>query len=364
MIADDGPPLAQSQATGLGLVSEHERLVAALKASRCGTWHWDIPSDVVIWDEALSDVYGIPHTQAPKNSREFLALVHPDDRARVLATLQECLTSGSEVDYEFRAVIGDRIVWIYDRSTLVRDAAGRPLYMTGACLDMTERRRIEEERNAALQHQKLLLKELNHRVKNHLQMIIGMLELKGARHKNPAVRADFEKAIARIETIADLHSRLYNDDKLGDVDMAAYLQDICDNLRASILPERKITLASEAEPVSLSVDQAVPIGLIVNELATNAIKHAFPHGRAGHVVVRLGLRGDKVALSVADDGCGMAAPKKARGGGVGRRMVDGLARQIGAEVTVTGRGGTSYEFLFEPASAAARRVDGPSIASG
>ncbi len=132
-------------ATG-GETSEHERLVAALKASRAGTWRWDIPADRVEWDEALSAVYGLPHAEAPRTSAAFLQLIHPDDRERAGQLLGALLESGSEIEYEFRAVVGDRIVRVYDRSTLVRDVDGRPAYMTGACLDVTARKRIEEER--------------------------------------------------------------------------------------------------------------------------------------------------------------------------------------------------------------------------
>ena len=120
----------------------------------------------------MSAVYGLPHEQAPRTSGEFLQLIHPDDRERADRLLGALLESGREIEYEFRAMVGDRIVWIYDRSTLVRDAAGRPSYMTGACLDVTARKQIEEERNVANEKYRLLLRELHHRVTNHLQMIM------------------------------------------------------------------------------------------------------------------------------------------------------------------------------------------------
>jgi len=99
--------------------SEHERLVAALKASRAGTWRWDIPADRVEWDEALSAVYGLPHIEAPRTSAQFFQLIHPDDRERAGRLLGVLLENGDEIEYEFRAIVGDRIVWIYDRSSVV-----------------------------------------------------------------------------------------------------------------------------------------------------------------------------------------------------------------------------------------------------
>jgi PAS domain S-box-containing protein len=324
--------------------SEHERLVAALKASRAGTWRWDIPADRVEWDEALSAVYGLPHAEAPRTSGAFIQLIHPDDRERAGRQIGALLESGSEIEYEFRAVVGDRIVWIYDRSSLVRDAEGRPAYMTGACLDVTARKQIEEERTALHEKHRLLLLELNHRVKNHLQMITSILHLKAARHSDAAVRADFQKAIQRIQTITELHTRLYRDDRFDSVDMRTYLTDLCEGLSGSVLPEAHVELVCEAAPIQLTIDQALPIGLIVSELATNAVKYAFPAGRPGKVIVRLDEDGDHAVLSVSDDGIGLPASIGKASVGIG--MVKGLAEQIGGRLDVVTEGGTRYTLRF------------------
>jgi len=328
--------------------SEHERLVAALKASRAGTWRWDIPADRVEWDEALSAVYGLPHAEAPRTSAEFLQLIHPEDRERAGRLLGALLENGHEIEYEFRAVVGDRVVWIYDRSSLVRDAEGRPAYMTGACLDVTARKQIEEERNVANGKYRLLLRELNHRVTNHLQMVTAMLGLQASRQADASVRDDFDKAIRRIHTLAGLHSRLYRDDGFDTVDMRAYLGDICDGLRGAVLPERRIELECAAAPIRLTIDQAVPLGLIVSELATNAAKYAFPGERTGKLVVRLDAVGDRATLSVADDGIGLPKTFGNPGTGIGLGMVNGLARQIGGMLTVAGGAGTVYRLDFKP----------------
>ncbi len=153
--------------------SERERLLAALKASHAGTWRWDIADDIVEWDAALCDVYGIKPKDAPTNVEQFVALVHPDDRANVWAAINGALENRKDAEFQFRAVVGDTVRWVYDRCGVVRDEAGEPSYMLGACLDITERRRIEEERNALLEKQTLLLRELTHRTKNHLSMVIS-----------------------------------------------------------------------------------------------------------------------------------------------------------------------------------------------
>lgn len=328
--------------------SEHERLVAALKASRAGTWRWDIPADRVEWDEALSAVYGLPHAEAPRTSAKFLQLIHPDDRERAGRLLGALLENGDEIEYEFRAIVGERIVWIYDRSSVVRDAEGRPAYMTGACLDVTARKQIENERNIANERYRLLLRELNHRVTNHLQMITAMLGLQASRQAEASVRESFDKAIRRIHTLAELHGRLYRDDGFDAVDMRAYLGDVCDGLRGAVLPEQRVALECRAAPIRLTVDQAVPLGLIVSELATNAAKYAFPGDRTGRLVVRLDAVGEHATLSVADDGIGLPRSPETTGTGIGLGMVNGLARQIGGTLTVESDAGTTYTLRFRP----------------
>ena len=110
-------------------------------------------------------------------------------------------------------------------------------------------------------------------------MITAMLGAAGIAQADASVRDDFDKAIRRIHTLSELHSRLYRDDGFDAVDMRAYLGDICDGLRGAVLPEQRIELECAAAPIRLTIDQAVPLGLIVSELATNAAKYAFPGNR-------------------------------------------------------------------------------------
>jgi PAS domain S-box-containing protein len=324
--------------------SERERLIAALKASRAGTWRWNIADDIVEWDDALCAVYGIAPEQAPKTSGEFIALIHPDDRETAWRSVSTCIETGADADYQFRAIVGDTVRWIYDRSAVVRNPDGTPAYMLGACLDVTAQRRIQEERDAALKRQTLLLNELSHRVKNHLAMIVGLLRLKGARQNDPQAKEDFARAIDRISTIAHLHEQLYRAEDVTLVDVPAYLGEICAGLRRSMLTDTAIVLEYELAPAYMHVDQAVPIGLIVNELVTNAIKYAFKPNQPGRIGVRFRVVGASATLTISDNGQGLdlSTPRE----GVGSRLVRDLAVQIGAAVRMVARRGVTYSFRF------------------
>lgn len=325
--------------------AEYERLLAVLKASRAGTWRWNVKSDVVDWDDALCDLYGIKREDAPKTSQEFFALVHPDDRDAASATIAACVEKGEHADYQFRAVVGNSVRWIYDRSTLTRDADGNPAYMFGLCLDITDRRRLEDERDKLLDKHTLLLRELTHRMKNHLSMIISLLRLKGARQKDPAAKQDFERAIERVHTIAFLHEHLYRKDRFDRVNVESYVDDICANLEASILGDSKISIVREIEAAELKIDQAVPLGLIVNEAVTNAAKYAFSAGQEGRILIRFRMRDGRCTLTISDNGRGLVAPSKAQG--VGIKLLRALAQQMGARVRVVNRNGLTYSFVFQ-----------------
>ncbi len=340
----NGPTQTSRRASAGISEADYERLIAALKASRSGTWRWNVKTNIVEWDDAICDLYGIKRDDAPRTSQEFLALVHPDDRAATLATITACVEQGKDADYQFRAVVGDTVRWVYERSTLTRDADGTPAYMLGVCLDVTDRRRLEDERDKLLEKQTLLLRELTHRTKNHLSMIISLLRLKGARQTDPAAKQDFERAIERIHTITFLHEHLYRNDMFERISVESYVNDICANLEVSLLSELKISIVRDIESAELSIDQAVPLGLIINEVVVNAAKHAFSPGQEGRISIQFRARDDRCTLTISDNGRGLAAPFKTQG--VGIKLLNALAQQMGARIRVVNRDGLTYSFVF------------------
>lgn len=322
----------------------HERLAAALKVSRAGTWRWRIADDVVEWDGALCTVYGIEPAEAPRNSGQFLSLVHPDDRQTVLETINQCIETRGEADFQFRVLVGEQMRWIYDCSGVVCDEDGNPAYMLGACLDVTARRRSEEERQRLQQKHTLLLREIVHRTKNHLSMVISMLRLKAGKQTDASVKQDFEQVIERIHTIAYLHEQLYQSDTFHRIQVHSYLEQICAYLEQSIFAESKVSLVRELAPAVLHIDQAVPLGLIVNEAVTNAAKYAFDPGQPGKIVVRFHRQDDRGVLTISDNGRGLSPGKALQG--VGTTLIKSLAKQIGAKLRVVSRKGLTYSLAF------------------
>ena len=212
-------------------------------------------------------------------------------------------------------------------------------------VEAERRARASEARTAAL------LDEMNHRFKNGLQAVGGVLHAEGGRMADPAARAALEDAAGRLRVLGRLHDRLHllGGRAGGPVEMPGFLDALCADLRATLAEGRPVAVRASADRVGLGAAQAVPVGLIVNEAVTNALKHAFPDGRPGAVSVRLRRHGERrLRLEVADDGVGLPAGATAAAGG-GTRLVRVLARQLGGHAAWHAGSGTTVVVAFPEA---------------
>ncbi|HET6467530.1 MAG TPA: sensor histidine kinase [Geminicoccaceae bacterium] len=204
--------------------------------------------------------------------------------------------------------------------------------------EISHSRRIQLQLQAALDEKELLLRELHHRVKNNLQTLLGILSIAEGRAPLPEARAAIRDARLRVEAMAVLQRLLYRRDRLDGVDGRAFTQQVCENIQRSY-GRPGITLELCAAELFIGLDLAAALGLILNELVTNAFKHAFPGRSEGRITVRLSQAtngSSRLMLVVEDDGCGLGAPASS---GTGLALVQGLARQWGGTWQAEGSGG-------------------------
>ena len=198
------------------------------------------------------------------------------------------------------------------------------------------------ERKAGEARQAELFDELNHRVKNNLAMVASLLQLQ-ARGSAKAVSEQLTKAAARVQGIAEVHDALTRGASRDAVDFGAYLQDLCATLRRTLITDDRIHLGVETQSVILSVDVAIALGMVVNELVTNAVKYAYPAGQAGTIDVGFRREGGQVRLTVADLGPGLPAKPTPGEGGLGMRLVRSLVDQVRGELIVHDGQGAEFE---------------------
>jgi two-component sensor histidine kinase len=198
--------------------------------------------------------------------------------------------------------------------------------------DVTEQIRLEREHAVAHEQLGMLLQELTHRVKNSLQIIAAMVRIEARSHKSGQGKAALERVSHRIDALGHLYSKLSTADTIETVDAAIYLDELCRDLIASVHKEdgTSILLKTDIGSELLPTDRAITIGLVVNELVTNAVKYAFPGETRGTVLVTLKRLSGELRLTVADDGQGLDARRA--DSGLGGRLVEGFAQQLGGRV--------------------------------
>jgi two-component sensor histidine kinase len=223
-------------------------------------------------------------------------------------------------------------------------AANRALAAENAKLQQAE-----AALSRALTEKETLLREIHHRVKNNLQVIYSLLSLQIQDKTDEQSRLLLEDARQRVKTMALVHETLYGSADLARVSARHFLQDVTSNLLGIYHGgETGISLEVSADDVSLDIDQAIPLGLIVNELATNALKHAFRGRSQGHIEITLQRSaGDELVLQISDDGIGMGAGEGPRpSGSLGLKLVEALAQQLRGEVQVSQAVGTRFSIRF------------------
>ena len=190
----------------------------------------------------------------------------------------------------------------------------------------------EQSLKSALRTKEILLREVNHRVKNNLQVVASLLRMRARSGQTAESRAAIRDAHARIEAIALVHRRIYEEGAVEEVELGVFLGELIDHLRKSLSDERlQVTVTGGLDRVRLATDRAVSLALLVTELVSNAIEHGFPGGRRGHVEIGIAVDDGGISLTVSDDGIGFDHEGERDGTGI--NLAELLARQLGGELT-------------------------------
>ena len=201
-----------------------------------------------------------------------------------------------------------------------------------------------EEKEQLLREKDLLMREVNHRVKNSLALVTSMLNLQGRTEADEKTRGALRRASQRVGTIAQVHERLYKGKQSGKLEIGGYLGALCGDLESSVGEGLGVRVRAECEPLEMDADEATVIGLIVSELVTNAVRHAFAED-GGEVVVSMERHadGEGFCLTVRDDGRGLPeAFDPAASKGLGMRVVSAYARKHGWTLEATSDGGARF----------------------
>jgi PAS domain S-box-containing protein len=301
-------------------VRESERrLDLAVGAHKVGIFDWHIPSGKAMWNAEMEEIFGIPKGSFEGHTEYFRKRVVPEDLARIEAETAAALAAGKDlVEYEFRLLRPDgEVRWIEGAARFVFDADGQPRRMVGTNVDITERKKAEE-------HQRLLINELNHRVKNTLAIVQGIAwqSFRAAGAPKSAVEA-FE---GRLRALASAHDVLTRQNwEAGPI---AHI------IAEAVAPHHDGRVTADGPAVDLDPKAAVAVGLAMHELATNAVKYGALSSAAGRVDVSWTAEAGKLRLTWRESG-GPPVKKPAQRGFGARLLEQGLAEELRGSVRLS-----------------------------
>lgn len=241
----------------------------------------------------------------------------------------------------------ERIIAWYN--TVLTDDKGNLTGTLSSGEDITERKKAEERLKASLEEKEVMLREIHHRVKNNMQIIISLLRLQSRQLKNEGRKEIFKASLDRITSMSLIHENLYKSKDLARIDFSSYIRRLTTHVFSIYAPATaRISLAIEMGKIFLDINKAIPCGLIINELVTNSIKHAFPGEREGEIIIKMNT--DKKGifkLTVSDNGIGFPAQLDFHEAStLGLQLVRDLVHQIDGKIRIDRSGGTKFEIKF------------------
>jgi PAS domain S-box-containing protein len=345
-------------------VAERTRqLSRAQEIAHLGSWELDLVNDSLRWSDEVYRIFGLAPQEFKATYAAFLEAVHPDDRAAVDAAYFGSIREGRDTyEIEHRVVKrpAGEVRFVHEKCEHFRDETGRVIRSTGMVHDITERKLAEEslrrtadeldqrtrELAATLEHKEALLKEIHHRVKNNMQVVSSLLRLQSDALPDPRVREALAESQRRVRAMALLHEQLYRASDLARIDFGSYVLNLVSYLRRSLAPSAPpVEIHVDVEGVLLEMERAMPLSLLVSELVSNCLKHAFPP-EAGVRQPRVWVVARReppceLTLSVGDNGVGLPGHVDLEDPpSMGLKLVKSFVDQLQGRLAVERRPGT------------------------
>lgn len=274
-----------------------------------------------------------------------LSLVHPEDRSLLLANPHGSLLSEEPIIYRLNAQSGKE-VWLEQRQVVVKDDHDEPVAVEGIARDRTEQVLSRAALQQSLHEKELLLKEIHHRVKNNLTLVGSLLELQAAKSDDEHLREMLAISQKRLLSVARIHEALYLSEDLGQIDLKTYIMRLGNDF-AEALGNDCRSIRYDLEEVTMALRDAVQFGLILNEMVSNAFKHAFPPDCAAEPTVGIQLRTSptEIRTTISDNGIGLPADFDLQdNSSLGMQIVRLLTGQLGGTLEYTSTPGSGTIF--------------------
>jgi PAS domain S-box-containing protein len=339
------------------LASSEERLRLALQSAAIGTWEENPLRGELHWDTRSKAIFGFPPEFKPEMTAVW-SCIHPEDREAVQQAVQSLHdpagTGRFQMEYRIHAAADGALRYVHGQGKAFFEGereVRRPVRSVGTLQDITERKIAEAEVKRSLHEKEALLQEVHHRVKNNLQIISSLLSMQASEIHDREVVAKLADSERRVKSMALIHEHLYGNDDMSSIDMADYVRDLAGELFSCYARNPLVTPRLDLAPAKLAIDQAIPCGLILNELITNALKYAYPAGE-GEIAIRIGAEEQKFRLTVSDQGVGLPTHFNSETSkSLGMTLIEVLTNQLDGELEIGPPPGASFTVRFPHLSA-------------
>ncbi|NMB78597.1 MAG: PAS domain-containing protein, partial [Methanomicrobiales archaeon] len=383
-------PIQQRKEAEQALHESEERLRLALEGAEIASWDWDLLTGNAVFSDNFYTMLDHKPGEFPATYDAWAALMHPDDRERVLLDLQRQIAEKRPLcEIEYRLLSNDgNWIWILGRGKISQtDAQGKATRLTGVNIDITNRRLMEseirslntvleqrvkdrtealsranealEEENAqrvtaekklqaSVDEKSMLLKEIHHRVKNNLQIIASLLNLQSRYIKDEPTLAAIRESQNRVKAMALVHEKLYRAEDISHISLEDYIKFLGTGLfQFYDARARGIQFRLDIHDVNVDINSAIPLGLIINELISNSLKYAFPEGRKGEIGITVKKEGHTLTVVFQDTGIGIPAGLDWKNTpSLGLRLVNTLVDQMNGTIELDRENGTKFVMVM------------------
>lgn len=320
----------------------------AQSIAHVGSWRWGVEDGEVEWSDEMFRIFGVDKESSTGRIQDIARdSMHPDDLHVVLPGNAKSIAN---MPFEYRIVLPDgstRNILAKSGNT-VFDGMGNPLSMSGVAQDITERKKAEAEISSLLAGKELLLREIHHRINNSMLTISSLLSIQARTLKEPSAIEALVDARNRVQVITGIYQKLDSASEFSELSIKDYMPSLVDAIMANFPKSRTVKLEKHIDDFVLDARRLQSLGIVVNELLTNTMKHAYRDRESGLVTVSATNTGGHVAISVHDDGNGMPESVSIEGStGLGLRLIHGMMLQLNGTIRIERGNGTKVVLEFE-----------------
>ncbi|HEX6982306.1 MAG TPA: PAS domain S-box protein [Balneolaceae bacterium] len=306
-----------------------ERYEMVMKATRDTVYDWNIAKSKLSWGNNFESNHAQNYS-----IKYWLERIHPEDQKRVEKSLNQTLESPSKTKWEseYRYVNENRSFdTLLERGFIIRDKKGTAIRMIGSLQDITVLKQKEQEVLESLREKEVLLSEVHHRVKNNLALVSGIVQLQAFEEGDKELEEKLMSFVMRIHSIANIHEQLYQSKSFSKLDFSKNLETLIKNVVNVVQYDVTVALHFKLDSVQLNVNQALPASLIVNEVVTNILRHAFKGLDEGKITAELSCIDDTVGVKIIDNGKKLAEDLNTKESKtVGFELIEVLTKQLNA----------------------------------